>query len=99
MTEGPVVTPQAALLRVMVSGESDGPELIRRVREWTDGAIQLDDEAFASMMRALEDGGLVERHSGIVDKRAAQPRTLFALTATGRKSALEVLAASLTRKV
>lgn len=99
MTLGPIVTPEAALLRVLVSGESDGPDLIRKVREWTDGTIRLDDEAFTSTMTGLENSGLVERRSGSVDKRTAQPRTLFALTTAGRKSALEVLAASLTRKV
>jgi DNA-binding PadR family transcriptional regulator len=98
MTLGPVVTPEAALLRVLVSGESDGPDLIRKVRDWTDGKIQLDEAALASTMITLESGGLVERHGGAVDKRTAQPRTLFALTAAGRKSALEILAASLTRK-
>jgi DNA-binding PadR family transcriptional regulator len=99
MNPGPVVTPEAALLRVLVSGESDGPDLIRKVREWTDGKIQLDDASFASTITGLEDSGLVERRSGSVDKRTAQPRTLFALTTAGRKSALEVLAASLTRRV
>ncbi len=98
MSLEPVVTPEAALLRVLVSGESDGPDLIRKVRDWTDGKIQLDDEAFAGAITGLENGGLVERHSGSIDKRSAQPRTLFALTTAGRKSALEVLAASLTRK-
>jgi DNA-binding PadR family transcriptional regulator len=99
MTSGPIVTPEAALLRVLVSGESDGPDLIRRVREWTDGTIRLDDAAFAAAITGLENGGLVERRTGSVDKRTAQPRTLFTLTTAGRKSALEVLAASLTRKV
>ena len=99
MTPGPIVTPEAALLRVLVSGESNGPDLVRKVREWTDGKIQLDDDAFDSTRKALENGGLVERHAGTGDKRTTQPRTLFALTAAGRTSALEVLAASLTRKV
>jgi DNA-binding PadR family transcriptional regulator len=98
MTSGPTVTPEAALLRVLVSGESDGPDLIRKVRDWTDGKIQLDDQTFASTIAGLEHGGLVERRMGAVDKRTTQPRTLFALTTAGRKSALEVLAASLTRK-
>jgi DNA-binding PadR family transcriptional regulator len=99
MTPGPIVTPEAALLRVLVSGESDGPELIRKVRDWTDGKIRLDEAAFTSTIAGLESGGLVERRTGCVDKRTTQPRTLFALTTAGRKSALEVLAASLTRKV
>jgi DNA-binding PadR family transcriptional regulator len=98
MSQGPLVTPQAALLRVLVNGESEGSEIIRKVRDWTDGEIQLDEQAFASAMADLESTGLVERRDGPADKRTGQPRTTFVLTAAGRSSALEVLAASLTRK-
>jgi len=98
MSEGPLVTPQAALLRVLITGESDGPEAIRKVRDWTDGQIQLDEESFATTMSELENSGLVERRTSSVDKRTGQPRTTYALTAAGKTSALGVLAASLTRK-
>jgi DNA-binding PadR family transcriptional regulator len=98
MSQGPLVTPQAALLRVLITGESEGPEIIRKVRDWTDGQIQLDEQAFATAIGDLENTGLVERRSGALDKRTGQPRLTFALTAAGKISALEVLAASLTRK-
>ncbi|MGD0837450.1 MAG: hypothetical protein ABSB49_12490 [Polyangia bacterium] len=94
----PLVTPQAALLRVLITGESDGPEIMRKVRDWTNGQIQLDDLSFAAAMSELEKTGLVERHVGSLDKRTLQPRLTFALTPGGKTSALEVLAASLTRK-
>lgn len=94
-----LVTPQAALLRVLISGESDGAQIIHKVREWTDGQIRLDDGTLATAISELERRGLVEHRSGPVDKRSGQPRTTFVLTAAGKTSALQVLAASLTRKV
>jgi DNA-binding PadR family transcriptional regulator len=98
MSQKPLVTPRAALLRVLISGESDGPEIVRKVREWTDGHIRLDDDSFISEISELEKLAFVERRSGSVDKRTGQPRITFVLTATGKTSALQVLAASLTRK-
>jgi DNA-binding PadR family transcriptional regulator len=98
MAQEPPITPQAALLRVLINGESEGPEIIRKVRDWTDGQVQLDEEAFASAMADLESTGLVEKRAAPNDKRAGQVRTTFALTAAGKSSALEILAASLTRK-
>ena len=98
MAQQPPVTPQAALLRVLINGETEGPEIIRKVRDWTNGQIQLDEQSFASAMADLESTGLVEKRAVPSDKRAGQPRTTFALTAAGKVSAREILAASLTRK-
>jgi DNA-binding PadR family transcriptional regulator len=98
MTQEPPITPQAALLRVLINGESEGPEIIRKVRDWTNGQIQLDEQSFASAMADLESTGLVEKRAAPNDKRVGQARTTFALTAAGKNSALEILAASLTRK-
>lgn len=98
MSHEPSVTPQAALLRVLIAGEYDGSELIRKVQDWTSGQITLDEQAFASAIDDLEKQGLIERHAGAVEKRSGQPRQMFALTPTGHKAAMQVLAASLTRK-
>jgi DNA-binding PadR family transcriptional regulator len=98
MSQEPPVTPQAALLRVLITGETEGPEIIRKVRDWTDGQIQLDEQSFARAMGDLETAGLVERRAGSPDKRTGQARPMFALTAAGKASALEILANSLTRK-
>jgi DNA-binding PadR family transcriptional regulator len=98
MSPGPLVTPEAALLRVLVNGESDGLDIVRKVRDWTDGQIDLDEQALAAVIANLERIGLVERRTVPADKRAGQERTVFSLTAAGKTSALEVLAASLTRK-
>ena len=98
MIQGPSITPPAALLRVLITGESDGPEIIRRVRDWTSGTIDLDEQSFAAVVRDLEGTGLVERRAGAIDKRTGQPRTTYALTPAGHASAMEILATSLTRK-
>ena len=98
MSPEPPITPQTALLRVLLAGESDGPDIVRKVRDWTDGQIALDEEEFSTAIRDLENTGMVERKSGVADKRSGQPRQTFALTAKGHASAVEILATSLTRK-
>jgi DNA-binding PadR family transcriptional regulator len=98
MSQEPSITPQTALLRVLITGESDGSEMIRKVRDWTGGKIELDDLSFANAILDLEKTGLVERHTGTIDKRTGQPRQTFTLTPMGHASAREILANSLTRK-
>lgn len=91
-------TPQAALLRVLIAGETEAPELIRRIRDWTEGRIALDELTFASTVAAAESAGLVERHQGVPDRRTGTSHVTWALTPAGRTSAVEILAESLTRK-
>jgi len=98
MSEGTSITPQAALLRVLITGESDGPELMRKVRDWTGGKIELDEQSFLDAIHALEATGLVDGHASAADKRTGQPRQTYTLTSAGHASAMEILAASLTRK-
>jgi DNA-binding PadR family transcriptional regulator len=98
MSSPPLATAQEALLRVLINGESDGPDIVRKVRDWTEGQIGLDEQGLAAVIADLERTGLVERRTGPADKRTGQPRELFALTAAGKAAALEVLAASLTRE-
>jgi DNA-binding PadR family transcriptional regulator len=98
MSQEPSVTPQAALLRVLIAGEYDGSELIRKVQDWTSGQITLDQQTLASAIGDLEGQGLIERRAGAVERRSGQPRQMFALTTEGHKAAMEILAASLTRK-
>ena len=98
MSQGSSITPQAALLRVLITGESDEPEIMRRVRDWTGGTIELDDQGFLAAIHDLENTGLVERHDGAADKRTGQPRQTYTLTPAGHASAMVILAASLTRK-
>jgi DNA-binding PadR family transcriptional regulator len=98
MSQGSSITPQAALLRVLITGESDGQELMRKVRDWTGGKIELDEQGFLTAIHDLESTGLVEGHDGATDKRSGLPRPTYALTSAGHSSAMEILAASLTRK-
>jgi len=98
MSQGSPITPQAALLRVLISGESDGPELMRKVRDWTGGKIELDEPGFLAAIHALEATGLVDGHASASDKRTGQPRQTYALTSAGHTSAMEILATSLTRR-
>jgi DNA-binding PadR family transcriptional regulator len=98
MSQGSSITPQAALLRVLISGESYGPEIMRKARDWTDGKIELDEQSFLAAIHVLEGSGLVEVHVGAVDKRTGSPHQTYALTSAGHTSAMQILAASLTRK-
>ena len=94
------ITPEAALLRVLITGEGYGLELTRRVREWTNGKLMLDDEAFYKAMRLLEEQALVESTmSEPAGQRGGQPRRYYKLTAAGQRAALEVLTASLTGQI
>jgi DNA-binding PadR family transcriptional regulator len=98
MPKEEAVTAQAALLRVLIAGEADGPEIVRKIRDWTEGQVDLDEATFMSTVLALEGLGLIERHDGLADQRTGGPHVTFALTPTGHASAVEILAASLTRK-
>jgi DNA-binding PadR family transcriptional regulator len=98
MSQGSSITPHAALLRVLIPGESEGPELIRKVRDWTEGKIELDDPVFVAVIQELETSGLVEHHLGAADKRTGEPHLTYALTPAGKVSAMAILAASLTRR-
>jgi DNA-binding MarR family transcriptional regulator len=90
--------PQAALLRVLLPGEAEAPELMRKIRDWTQGRLELDAAAFAQTVDAAERAGLIERHEGPADKRTGAPHVTWSLTAAGRASAVEILADSLIRK-
>ena len=93
----PMVSPESALLRVLITGEAYGLQLVQRVREWTSGKLMLDDESFYQAMHLLEEQGLVESYmSEPVGQRGGQPRRYYKLTAAGQRAALEVLTASLT---
>lgn len=92
------VIPQTALLRVLLAGETEGPELIRKIRDWTQGLIELDAAAFAQTVSSAESAGLVARHEGATDKRTGTRHVTWSLTQAGRAAAVEMLADSLTRK-
>jgi DNA-binding PadR family transcriptional regulator len=92
------VTPQAAMLRVLINGATDASDIARKVRDWTEGRIELDPPGLEQAVRALEGSGLIERQQGAPDKRTGEPRETYALTPAGRASAVEILAESLIEK-
>jgi DNA-binding MarR family transcriptional regulator len=92
------VTPEAALLRVLIRGEGDSAEIMRKIKDWTQGRINLDQPAFAAAACALEGSGLILRRQGALDRRTGEAQAMFALTPAGHASAVEILAASLSRK-
>lgn len=91
-------TPQAALLRVLLAGEAEAPELIRKIRDWTAGRVELDEATFEQTVSVAERAGLVTRHEEPTDKPTNVPRLTWSLTSAGRSSAVEILADSLTRR-
>ena len=80
MSHAASVTPQAALLRVLINGESDSEDLVRKIRDWTQGQIDLDEPSLEAAVRDLESSGLVERSKSAPDKRTGQARVIYALT-------------------
>ncbi len=98
MSQSETSPPQAALLRVLIAGATEATELIRKIKDWTDGRITLDEASFAATVAAAESAGLVERHEGLPDKRTGLAHVTWSLTPTGRASAVEILADSLVRK-
>jgi DNA-binding PadR family transcriptional regulator len=97
MGQNPSITAETALLRVLINGECDGAELIRKVRDWTDGAIDLDEAGFLAAIDDLQKKALVESPPGVTDKHSGQLRQSYVLTPDGQSAAMEILAASLTR--
>ena len=97
MGQNPSITAETALLRVLINGECGGAELIRKVRDWTDGAIDLDEAGFQAAICDLREKALVESPPGATNKRSGHLRQTYVLTPDGQAAAMEILAASLTR--
>jgi DNA-binding PadR family transcriptional regulator len=93
------VTAETALLRVLINGECDAVDIVRKVRDWTSGAVDLDEAAFRAAIDDLQVKGLVEPRTSQGDKRGSHARERFALTPDGQAAAMEILAASLTRRL
>jgi DNA-binding PadR family transcriptional regulator len=98
MPKEEAVTAQAALLRVLFTGKASGPEIMRKIRDWNAGHVAIDEPTFATTVLALEAAGLVERVETAAGQRGDDGHPTFALTPAGQTSAVELLAASLTRK-
>ena len=81
---------KAALLQALIAGESFGLELIDRVKERTDGKVNLGQGSVYPALRDLEREGLVKSHEGPPKpERGGRPRRYYKITAEGRKAAFE----------
>lgn len=99
MGREPSITAETALLRVLINGQCESSEIIRKVRDWTEGAVDLDQAAFETAIADLQNKALVEEKTDVsTDKRGGQSRHTYVLTPDGQAAAMEILAASLTRK-
>ena len=96
MGQKPSIAAETALLRVLINGECEDAEIIRKVRDWTAGAVDLDEAGFQAAIEDLQRKSLVESRTS--DKRSGQRHHSYALTPEGQAAAVEILAASLTRK-
>jgi DNA-binding PadR family transcriptional regulator len=97
MGQKPSITAETALLRVLINSECNSAELIRKVRDWTEGAIELDEAGFQAAIDDLQKKALVESRARAMDKRSGQMQQTYILTPDGQAAAMEILAASLTR--
>jgi PadR family transcriptional regulator, regulatory protein PadR len=85
---GLFVDSKAALLQVLTEGEGYGLELIERVRERTNGEIELLQGRVYPALRELEEDGLVKSYeSEPIPERGGRPRRYYKLTAEGRRAA------------
>lgn len=85
---GLFVDSKAALLQVLTEGEGYGLELIERVRERTNGEIELLQGRVYPALRELEDAGLVKSYeSEPIPERGGRPRRYYKLTAEGKRAA------------
>jgi len=82
------VTARAALLQVLVNGDSYGLQLIDRVAEHTGGRVKLHQGSVYPALRAMVREGLLESYQADPSStRAGRPRTYYRITAEGRRVA------------
>ncbi|HET6344931.1 MAG TPA: PadR family transcriptional regulator [Myxococcota bacterium] len=85
----PPVTAKAALLQVLTAGPGFGMDLIARVRERTQGRVELGQGSVYPALRDLEREGLVEACKGEQRDVGAggRPRRHYRITTAGRRVA------------
>ncbi|MFP2905951.1 PadR family transcriptional regulator [Pyxidicoccus sp. 3LFB2] len=84
------MTAKAAILSVLISGKSFGLEIITRVKERTDGRIELNEGSVYPALKAMEREGLLRSFDGEpMPERGGRPRRYYELTGEGRRAAIE----------
>src|SRR5688572_1675757 len=85
-----IVGPRAALLVELLHGEGHARGLARRIRERTDGAIELGASSLYPALQTLErDGLVVLEHAEPEPGRGGHARVVARLTDEGRARARE----------
>ncbi|HEY2030783.1 MAG TPA: PadR family transcriptional regulator [Myxococcales bacterium] len=88
-----IITAQAALLQALIRGPGYGLDLIDRVREQTDGRVDLKNGSVYPALRTLEREGFVTSYEADASReRGGRPRRYYKLTAEGRRAAAETRA-------
>jgi len=71
-----------------MAGEAYGLELIERIHEQTQGAVQLLQGRVYPVLRELEKEGLVKSYeTEPLPERGGRPRRYYRITAEGRRAA------------
>jgi PadR family transcriptional regulator PadR len=82
--------PRILLLQALLEGEGFGLELGERIEQRSGGRSRLPQGQVYPTLRALERQGLVTSRIGeTTAARKGRPRVYYALTAEGRRAALE----------
>ena len=79
------VSAKAALLQALGVGPGFGLDLIERVRERTNGLVELHQGSIYPALRALKNDGLVHTWTGECAEQGGRPRRYYELTAEGRQ--------------
>jgi PadR family transcriptional regulator PadR len=84
------VNVRTALLQALIRGEGFGLDLIKRVKERTNGKLKLHQGNVYPALRDLEADGLLKSYEGPpLPERGGRPRRYYKLTAAGQRAALE----------
>ncbi len=84
------VSARAAILLALTRSKGFGLELIERVSEKTNGAVNLGQGSVYPLLRSLEEEGLVRSwEADATPERGGRPRRYYELTGEGRRVASE----------
>jgi PadR family transcriptional regulator PadR len=79
---------RVALLQAFTHGESYGLEIIERVKNLTNGKVNIVQGRVYPALRALETEGLLESYDGPpLPERNGRPRRYYRITAAGERVA------------
>ena len=80
------IDPKIALLKVLISGDSFGFELMLRIKDATNGALKMGPSKVYPALRGLERDGLVESYPDPFPEHRGRPRIYYSITTAGRRA-------------